>query len=110
MTAGQATQLLGPVTTSDALAAACRELAAQFTADLRGIDAQMRDIKKKLTVAVRAARHDPAVRAPVPGDVPRCHAGPAQRRYVLVWFTKLQLGPAGTYEAEIYGIGVKGQP
>jgi transposase len=43
MTAGQAAQLLGPVTTSGAVAAARRELAAQFTAGLRGTGAQMRD-------------------------------------------------------------------
>ncbi len=43
MTAGQAAQLLGPVTTSAAVAAARRELAAQFTAGLRGTGAQMRD-------------------------------------------------------------------
>jgi hypothetical protein len=55
MTAGQAAQLLGSITPGDAVAAARRELAAQFTADLRGIDAQMRDTKRKLTVAVRAA-------------------------------------------------------
>jgi hypothetical protein len=69
LTAGQAAQLLGSITTCDAVAAARRELAAQFTADLRGTDAQMRDIKKKLTVAVRAAgtQPDQAVRGR-PGD------------------------------------------
>ena len=77
MTAGQAAQLLGPVTTSDAVAAARGELAAQFTAGLRGIDAQMRDTRKKLTVAVRAAGTSltglfgvgPVIAATVIGDV-----------------------------------------
>ena len=55
LTAGQAEQLLGSITPANAVAAARRELAAQFVQDLRGIDVQMRDTKKKLTVAVRAA-------------------------------------------------------
>jgi transposase len=77
ITAGQAEQLLGSITTSDAVAAARRELAAQFTTDLRGIDAQMHDTKKKLTVAVRAAGTSvtglfgvgPVIAATVIGDV-----------------------------------------
>jgi transposase len=77
MTAGQAAQLLGSITPGDAVAAARRELAAQFTADLRGIDAQMRDTKRKLTVAVRAAGTSltglfgagPVIAATVIGDV-----------------------------------------
>ena len=32
---------------------------------------------------------------------------PARGRYVLVWFTRLPQDPAGTYQAAIYGIGVK---
>ena len=77
LTAGQAAQLLGSIITCDAVAAARRELAAQFTADLRGIDAQMRDTRKKLTVAVRAAGTSltglfgvgPVIAATVIGDV-----------------------------------------
>jgi transposase len=77
MTAGQAAQLLGSITTSDAVAVARRELAAQFTAGLRGIDAQMRDTRAKLTVAVRAAGTSltglfgvgPVIAATVIGDV-----------------------------------------
>jgi transposase len=77
MTAGQAAQLLGSITPGDAVAAARRELAAQLTADLRGIDAQMRDTKNKLAVAVRAAGTSltglfgagPVIAAIVIGDV-----------------------------------------
>ena len=77
LTAGQAAQLLASITTSDAVAVARRELAAQFTADLRGIDAQMRDTRAKLTVAVRAAGTSltglfgvgPVIAATVIGDV-----------------------------------------
>jgi Helix-turn-helix domain len=35
---------------------------------------------------------------------------PTRGRYVLVWFTKLPQDRAGTYQAAIYGIGVKGRP
>ena len=77
MTAGQAAQLLGSITPGDAVATARRELAAQFTADLRGIGAQMRDTKKKLAVVVRAAGTSltglfgvgPVIAAIVIGDV-----------------------------------------
>jgi cytoskeletal protein RodZ len=37
-------------------------------------------------------------------------ASPAHGRYVLVWFTKLPQDRAGTYQAAIFGIGVKGRP
>ena len=46
-----------------------------------------------------------------PGGVIRMTlARPAKGRYLLVWFTRLPPDPAGTYKAEIYGIGVKGRP
>ena len=46
-----------------------------------------------------------------PGGVIRMTlARPATGRYLLVWFTRLPPDPAGTYKAEIYGIGVKGRP
>ena len=32
---------------------------------------------------------------------------PATGRYVLVWFTRLPADPGGTYQAAVYGIGVK---
>jgi cytoskeletal protein RodZ len=35
---------------------------------------------------------------------------PTSGRYVLIWFTKLPQDRAGTYQAAIYGIGVKGRP
>ena len=77
LTAGQAAQLLASITTSGAVAVARRELATQFTAGLRGIDAQMRDTRAKLTVAVRAAGTSltglfgagPVIAATVIGDV-----------------------------------------
>ena len=55
ITAGQAAQVLGSITPPDAVAAARGELAAAFIDDLRGIDARIRETRKKLTVAVAAA-------------------------------------------------------
>ncbi len=46
-----------------------------------------------------------------PGGVVRLTlARPVRARYVLVWFTRLPLDPAGTYRAVIYGMGIKGRP
>jgi transposase len=55
ITAAHAAGLLEALTPSGAVAAARCELAAAFVEDLRRIDAQMRDAKKKLTVAVAAS-------------------------------------------------------
>jgi transposase len=77
ITAGQATHILGSITPSTAVEAARRELAAEFTEDLRGIDAAIRETRKKLTTAVRAAGTSltglfgvgPVIAAAVIGDV-----------------------------------------
>jgi transposase len=55
ITANHAAQLLGSITPAGAVAAARCELAAAFLDDLRRIDAQLLDAKKKLTTAVRAS-------------------------------------------------------
>ena len=55
MTAGQAAQILGSIARAGAVAAARCELAAKFAEDLRRIDAQMRDSKKKLAAVVAAS-------------------------------------------------------
>ena len=55
ITAAQATHFLEQIEPSGAVAAARCELAAEFTGDLRRIDAQMRGTKKRLTAAVRAS-------------------------------------------------------
>src|SRR5436190_19457463 len=55
ITAAHAAGLLEAITPSGAVEAARCELAAAFVEDLRRIDAQMRDAKKKLTVAVAAS-------------------------------------------------------
>jgi transposase len=55
ISAAQAVQLLVGIKPSGAVEAARCELAAEFVEDLRRIDTQMRDVKKKLTTAVRAS-------------------------------------------------------
>jgi transposase len=55
ITAAQAARILEQVTPSGAAAVARAELAADFLQDLRHVDAQLRDTRKKLAVAVRAS-------------------------------------------------------
>jgi transposase len=55
ITAGQASRALESIKPSGAVALARHELAAEFLEDLRRIDAQMRDTKKRLAVVVRAS-------------------------------------------------------
>jgi hypothetical protein len=55
ITAAHATRVLESVKPSGAIALARCELAAEFLDDLRRIDAQMHDTRKRLTVAVRAS-------------------------------------------------------
>jgi len=77
ITAGQAAQVLGSIMPPDAVAAARRELAAAFIDDLRGIDARIRETRKKLAAAVQAAGTSltglfgvgPVIAAAVIGDV-----------------------------------------
>ena len=55
ITAGQAARALGSITPLDAVAAARGELGAAFLEDLRGVDARIRETRKKLAAAVQAA-------------------------------------------------------
>jgi transposase len=79
ITAGQAAQILASIRPSGAVEAARCELAAEFTEDLRGIDARIRETRKKLAIAVRAAGTSltglfgagPVTAAVVIGDVRR---------------------------------------
>ena len=34
---------------------------------------------------------------------------PAHGRYVLIWFTSLPPGPAGTFQARVYGLQLEGR-
>ena len=77
ITAGQAGQVLASITPAGAVQAARCELAAELTEDLRGVDIRIRETRKKLTEAVRAAGTSltglfgvgPVIAAAVIGDV-----------------------------------------
>ena len=77
ITAPAAARLLGSITPAGAVAAARCELAAAFLEDLRGIDARIRQTRKKLAAAVAAAGTSltglygvgPVIAAVVIGDV-----------------------------------------
>jgi transposase len=55
ITAGQADRILERVTPASAVAETRCELAAEFLADIRRLDAQLRETKKKLAAAVKAS-------------------------------------------------------
>src|SRR5262249_11048726 len=77
ITAGQAAHLLDAITPADAVEEARWELAAELTDDLRGVDAQIRETRKKAATAVQAAGTSltrlfgvgPVIAAAVIGDV-----------------------------------------
>jgi transposase len=55
ITAGHATKVLDQITPADLIGTARRDLAAQFLDDLRRLDTQLAQTKKKLAAAVRAS-------------------------------------------------------
>ena len=75
--ASHAARILRQITPPDAVAAARCELAAAFLKDLRGVDTQLRDTRKKLATAVQAIGTcltglfgvGPVIAAAVIGDV-----------------------------------------
>jgi transposase len=89
ITAGQAAHLLASITPAGAVAMARCELAAEFIEDLRRIDVQMRDTKKKLATAVRAAGTSltglfgvgPVITAAVIGDVRHASRFPSRNHF-----------------------------
>jgi transposase len=89
ITGGQAAHLLASITPAGSVAMARCELAAEFTGDLRRIDVQMRDTKKKLATAVRAAGTSltglfgvgPVITAAVIGDVRHASRFPSRNHF-----------------------------
>jgi transposase len=55
ITAGHAARILGQIRPAGPVAEARRELAAELLADLRHLDAQRREVKKKLATAVKTS-------------------------------------------------------
>jgi transposase len=89
ITAGQAAHLLASITPAGSVAMARCELAAEFIEDLRRIDGQMRDTKKKLATVVRAAGTSlpglfgvgPVITAAVIGDVRHASRFPSRNHF-----------------------------
>jgi transposase len=89
ITAGQAARILASITPSGPVEAARRELAAEFTEDLRGTDARIRDTRKKLAIAVAATGTSltglfgagPVTTAAVIGDVRQVSRFPSRDHF-----------------------------
>ena len=87
--AGRAAAILGSITPADGVAAARRELAAEFVADLRRIGAQMRETRRKLAAAVKAPGTSltkvfgvgPVIAAAVIGDVREASRSPGRDHF-----------------------------
>jgi transcriptional regulator with XRE-family HTH domain len=71
----------------------------------RGADVQVRVGGTPLL----ADLHTVATSAGPGGTVELPLASPTRARYLLIWFTKLPPDNAGTYQASVYGITVRGQ-
>jgi transposase len=77
ITAGHAARILGQIRPAGPVAEARRELAAELVADIRHVDAQRREVKKKLATAVKISGTSltevfgvgPVIAATVIGDV-----------------------------------------
>jgi len=89
ITAGQVAHVLESLTPAGSVAVARCELAAEFIEDLRRIDAQMRDTKKKIATAVAAAGTSltglfgvgPVITAAVIGDVRAVSRFPSRNHF-----------------------------
>jgi transposase len=104
ITAGQAARLLASAAPAGAVEAARCELAAAFIEDLRGIDAAIRETRKKLTAVVRAAGTSltglfgagPVTTAAVIGDVRRVSRFPGRDHFAACTGTApIEVSPGG---------------
>ena len=109
ITAGRAGQVLASITPAEAVEAARWELAADLTEDLRGIDARIRETRKKAAAAVAAAGTcltglsgaSPVIAAAVIGDVRHVSRFPGRDRFAAC---------NGTAPIEVSSGGRKGLP
>jgi transposase len=89
ISAGQAARILEQVRPSDVVVKARCELAAEFVADIRRLDAELRDTSKKLAAAVRASGTSltgifgvgPVIAGTVIGDVRQVFRFPDRHRF-----------------------------
>src|ERR1700683_5067647 len=89
ISAAQAARILGQVTPSSAVALARAELAAEFLQDMRHLDAQLRDTRKKLAAAVKASGTTltevfgvgPVIAGTIIGDIARVSRFPSRDHF-----------------------------
>jgi transposase len=104
ITAAHAAHLLETITPADAVKAARWELAAELTEDLRGVDARIRETRKKAAAAVRAAGTSltglfgagPVIAAAVIGDVRHASRFPSRDHFAACNGTApIEVAPGG---------------
>jgi len=114
ISAGQAARILERLTPSGAVAQARCELAAEFLADLRRLDAQLRDTNRKLAAAVKASRTSltgifgvgPVIAGTVIGDVRQVFRFPGRDHFAAYNGTapvEVSSGGRRTYRLSLRG-------
>lgn len=68
------------------------------------------DLALRIGSSPSLASLPPVARANGVGGVVRLKTAPTRGRYVLVWFTRLPPDQAGTFQASVYDIKLRGQP
>jgi transposase len=114
ITAGHATRMLGQIRPAGPVAETRCELAAELLADIRHLDAQRREVKKKLTTAVKASGTSltevfgvgPVIAATVIGDVVTVARFPARGHFAAYNGTAPVEVPSG--EKKIYRLSLRG--
>jgi transposase len=114
ITAGQAARILGQIRAAGPVAEARRELAAELLADIRHLDDQRREVKKKLTAAVAASGTSltevfgvgPVIAATVIGDVVTVTRFPSRGHFAAYNGTapvEVSSGPRKIYRLSLRG-------
>jgi transposase len=114
ITAGRAARILGQIRPAGPAAEARRELAAELLADIRHLDAQRREVKKKLATAVKASGTSltevfavgPVIAATVIGDVVTVARFPTRDRFAANNGTAPTEVSSG--EKKIYRLSLRG--
>jgi transposase len=114
ITAGHAARILSRITPAGPAAEAHSELAAELLADIRHLDAQRREVKKKLTTAVKASGTTiteifgagPVIAATVTGDVVTVARFPSRYHFAAYNGTapaEVSPGPRKIYRLSLRG-------
>src|SRR5215469_9209853 len=115
ISAGQAARILERVTPSGAVARARCELAAEFLADIRRLDAQLRDTSKKLAAAVKASGTSltglfgvgPVIAGTVIGDVRHVFRFP-RRDHFASWNGTAPVEVSSGDRKKVYRLSLRG--